>query len=110
MAAKEIITYRADQIDSLNTLERSCGRDEAQHFSKITKLELATNDGVKVTAATYEETDDMKLGQLAIVQYETDVDEQSQMAIHKAQGETFMLKGNVYVNSKPVKVLVFRKK
>lgn len=109
MAEPIIIPYAADQIGSLDALGFSCEREEANLRSKLTKLELATDDGVKATAATYEKTDERKFG-LTLVQYETDVDEQSQTAIHTSQGETFLLKGDAYVNNKAVKVLVFRKK
>lgn len=51
----------------------------------------------------------MRVGHLTLVAYETDVDEQSQRAIHKSPAETFLFKGAAYVKNASVKVLVFRK-
>lgn len=102
--------YGANDIDSLKTLELSCERDEANWFSNIQSLQLATDDGVKVTAAMYKEVDNFEMGDLTLVEYKTDVDEQSLRATHKTQGETFLFKGQAYVQSQAVKVLVFRAK
>lgn len=105
-----LVAYGADAIDSLKSLEISCERDEANLFANIIKVQLATIDGAKGTAITYEEVDNFKMGHLTFVAYTTDVDEQSQMAIHKAQGETFLCKGQAFVKGAAVKVLVFREK
>lgn len=104
------VAYGANDIDSLKTLELSCERDEAHLFANIKKVQLASADGVNATAVTYENVDDFDMGHLTFVQFTTDVDKQSQMAIHKAQGETFQCDGRAFVNNKPVNVLVFREK
>lgn len=105
-----IVAYGAAAIDSLKTLELSCERDEANLFANIKKVQLATIDGAKGTGILYEEVDNFKMGHLTFVEYKTDVDIQSLTAIHTSQGETFLLKGEAYVNNSPVKVLVFREK
>ena len=104
------VAYGANDIDSLKSLELSCERDEAHLFANIKKVQLATDDGKDVTAVTYSDVDDFDMGHLTFVAYTTEVDKQSQMAIHKSQGETFQCDGKAYVQSKPVQVLVFREK
>src|SRR5437763_1490209 len=101
--------YAANDIDKLDTLELSCETDEANLTAKIVKLELArTEDGTDATAVTYEEADlNANLGNLTIIDYQTDVDATSLTAIHKTQGEDLLLKGQAYVKDKTVKVLVF---
>lgn len=107
---KHTVAYGANDIISLEILEISCERDEANLFADIKEVARATDDGVNVTAVIYEDVDDFEMGHLTFVKYQTDVDEQSLKAIHKAQGETFLFKGEAYVNKNPVKVLVFREK
>lgn len=97
-------------MSSLNGLELTCETDEADLAAKLTSLALGKDDGTDVTAASYEEVDGVKLGHLAFEQYETDVDEQSLKAIHQTKGDTFLFKGEAYVQNNPVKVLVFREK
>ena len=104
------VAYGANDIDSLKTLELSCERDEAHLFANIKKVQLATDDGVNVTAVTYNDVDDFDMGHLTFVQFATDVDKQSQMAIHKTQGETFQCEGRAFVKNQAVNVLVFREK
>jgi hypothetical protein len=105
-----IVAYGAAAINSLKILELSAERDESNLFANIQKVQLANVDGAQGTAMTYEEVEDFKMGHLTFVAYISEVDEQSQMAIHKAQGETFLCKGKAYVASKVVQVLVFREK
>lgn len=105
-----VVAYGAAAINSLKTLELSAERDESNLFANINKVQLANVDGAQGTAITYLEVDGFKMGHLTFVAYTTDVDEQSQMAIHKTQGETFLCKGKAYVAGKVVQVLVFREK
>jgi hypothetical protein len=63
-----------------------------------------------VTAATYEETSDMTLGNLIFVEYTNQADAQSQIAAHRARGEVLLLQGQAYIRNSPVNVLVFRKR
>jgi len=110
MAAQQFTKAYAANMSSLKALETTCEADEANLTAKIISLQLATDDGVKVTAGKYERARGIKLGNLAFEQYETEVDEQSLKAIHQAKGDTFLFKGGAYVQDKPVKVLVFREK
>ncbi len=103
------VAYAAN-IDSLKSLELSAERDEGRLLSNIKKVQLATDDGVKATAMTYNDVDDFDMGHLTFVAYTTEVDKQSQTAIRKTQGETFQCEGKAYVQNKPVQVLVFREK
>jgi hypothetical protein len=109
-AVTHVVAYGAAAINSLKILELSAERDESNLFANIKKVQLSMVDGSQGTAITYEEVEDFKMGHLTFVAYTNDVDEQSQMAIHKTQGETFLCKGKAYVNSKVVQVLVFREK
>ena len=104
--------YLATAIDSLGTLEGQCNSDEANLTAKITALELATQqDGAKLTKGTYEEVDaSTNNGPLSLVEYQTDVDQQAQKAIHATQGEEFLFAGKAFVGNDAVNVLVFRKK
>ena len=108
--ASHVVVYGANDIDSLKTLELSSERDEANLFANIKKVQLGTDDGINVTAVTYNDVDDFDMGHLTFVQFTTDVDKQSQIAIHKAQGETFQCEGKAFVKNSPVQVLVFREK
>jgi hypothetical protein len=109
MASNHTRAYAAD-MSSLNGLELTCEKDEADLAARITSLQLATDDGADVTAGIYEDDDETTLGNLALEKYETDVDEQSLKAIHKTKGDTFLFNGEAYVQSDPIKVLVFREK
>ena len=104
-----IAAYAAD-IASLEALELSAERDEGNWFSKIKAVELAEDDGADVTAITYQETEDMDLSELAFEKYATDVDVQSIKAIHQTKGDTFLFKGEAYIQTQPTKILVFREK
>ncbi|HKS29372.1 MAG TPA: hypothetical protein VJS44_16195 [Pyrinomonadaceae bacterium] len=95
-------------MSSVKGLELTCEKDEADLSAKIISLQLATNNGDKVTAGIYEDDDEGDLGELAFEEYKTDVDEQSLKAIHQTKGDTFLFKGEAYVKSNPIKVLVFR--
>jgi|694.fasta_scaffold06748_16 hypothetical protein len=103
--------YRADKIDSLQTLELSCENDEFGFEARITKLELAKVGDVKVAAATYTNDDvdeNTNLGELILVKYTGDVDRLTQKAIQRAKNNQFLFEGKAYVNNSPVKLLVFR--
>lgn len=110
MAAKQHTRAYGANMSSVKGLELTCEKDEADLGARIISLQLATDDGAKVTAGIYEDDDEIKLGKLAIEQYQTDVDEQSLKAIHLTKGDTFLFKGEAYVQDNPVKVLVFREK
>jgi hypothetical protein len=103
------VAYAAN-IDSLKSLELSAERDEGRLLSNIKKVQLALDDGAKATAMTYDDVMDFDMGHLTFVAYTTDVDKESQKAIHKTQGETFLCEGKAYVKDNVVQVLVFREK
>lgn len=105
-----IVAYGAASLNSLKILELSAERDESNLLANIKKIQLATIDGAQGTAITYQEVSDFKMGHLTFVSFTSDVDKESQKAIHKSQGETFLCEGKAYVNSKAVSVLVFREK
>lgn len=111
-SVKHTVAYSAKDIKSLKSLEFSCERDEANLFSNIESMQLAEleEDGTKATAVIYKEVDDFDMGFLTLVEYTSEADRQSKLAIHEQQGETFLIQGEAYVNNKPVKVLVFREK
>jgi hypothetical protein len=105
------VAYGANDIDSLKTLELSAERDEARFLANIQKVQLATADGINATAMTYIEVDDFDMGRLTFVSFTTDVDKQSQIAIHTTQGEKLLIdNGKAFVNNQRVNVLVFRAK
>src|ERR1700682_6134991 len=92
-------------MSSLQALELTCEADEANLSAKIVSLQLGTDDGAKVTAGGYEVASGVKFGHLAFEEYKTTVDEQSLKAIHQAKGDTFLFKGEAYVQNNPIKVL-----
>ena len=100
----------AKDMSSLNGLELTCEADEANLMAKLVSLNLATDDGADVTAADYEEVDNIKLGHLIFEEYTTDVDAGSREAIHKTKGEPLVCKGRAYINNNPMNVIVFREK
>jgi hypothetical protein len=104
-----IVAY-ASSIDSLKSLELSAERDEGRLLANIKKVQLAMADDAKATAMTYNDVDDFDMGHLTFVTYTNDVDKESQKAIHKTQGETFLCEGKAYVKDNVVQVLVFREK
>jgi hypothetical protein len=110
MAAQQFTKAYAANMSSLEGLETTCEADEANLMAKIISLQLATDDGAKVTAGKYERARGVQLGNLAFEEYKTDVDEQSLKAIHQANGDTFLFKGEAYVQNNRLKVLVFREK
>lgn len=110
MAANQHTRAYAADMSSLNGLELTCEKDEADLSARILSLQLATDDGADVTAGIYEDDDETTLGNLAFEEYKTDVDEQSIKAIHQAKGDTFLFKGEAYVKNSPLKVLIFREK
>lgn len=107
MAAQQF-TKAYDANMPLNGLETTCESDENNLTAKIISLQLATDNGTKVTAGKYERARGIKLGNLAFEQYKTDVDAGSLKAIHKTKGDTFLFEGEAYVNNSAIKVLVFR--
>ena len=98
------------QMSSVKGLELTCEKDENDLAARIISLELAQDDGTDVTAGNYEEDDESKLGNLAFEEYKTDVDEGSIKAIHQTKGDTFLFKGEAFIQSQPTKILVFREK
>ena len=109
MADQHTRAYGAD-MSSLQGLELTCEKDEADLVARIISLQLATDDGADVTAGIYEDDDETELGNLAFEQYETDSDEESLKSDHEGKGDTFLFKGEAYVQNSPTKVLVFRDK
>jgi hypothetical protein len=110
-SVKHTVAYSAKDIKSLKSLEFSCERDEANLFSNVESMQLAAlEDGTKATAVIYKEVDDFDMGFLTLVEYTSEADRQSKRAIHEAQGETFLINGEAYVNNNPIKVMVFREK
>jgi hypothetical protein len=108
---QRVVAYPADTMDSLETLEFTCERDESRLTSQIMELQLGKiedDENRKATAATYERTDEIQVGHLAFEQYETEVDISSLQAIHNTRGDTFLFKGDAYIDNSAVKVLVFR--
>ncbi|MDX6444464.1 MAG: hypothetical protein QOH71_1538 [Blastocatellia bacterium] len=110
MAAQQFTKAYVSSMSSLKGLETTCEGDETNLTAKIISLQLATDDGAKVTAGKYERVRGVKLGELAFEKYETDVDEQSLKAIHQTKEDSFLFKGQAYVQDNPIKVLVFREK
>jgi hypothetical protein len=95
-------------MSSVQALENRCETDESGLTARITSLQLATDDGEKVTGATYTPDEETELGELSIEEYKTDVDISSLKAIHQTKGDEFLFKGEAYVKTNPIKVLVFR--
>jgi hypothetical protein len=114
MAVKQFTKAYAANMSSLNGLETTCEADEGNLTAKIISLELATdtigNVTSKVTAGKYERDRVTPLGNLAFEEYKTEVDVTSLKAIHATKGDTFLFKGEAYVNNNSAKVLVFREK
>jgi hypothetical protein len=113
MAKQRVVAYAADTIDSLATLERTCERDEARLTSKLVSLQLAsidTVDGKKVTAATYERTDEIRVGHLIFEEFTTENDVDVRTAIHKTKTEPLVCKGQAFIKTNSTNVIVFREK
>ena len=111
MAANQHTFAYDGNMSSLKGLEFSCERDEADLSAEIMSLQFATEDGAHMTAAVYEDADDMmQLGNLAFGEYKTDTDEQSLKAIHQSRGDTFLFKGAAYIMGKAVNILAFRER
>jgi hypothetical protein len=114
MPTQRVVAYAADTMDSLETLELTCERDEAKLTSQLVKLQLAaieTVDGKKATAATYERIDTIKVGHLIFEEFAgTPVDEQSRIAIHKGKQEPHVCTGQAFIQNKATNVIVFREK
>lgn len=105
---QHVAAYGATDIKTLEDLELSVERDEAQFTAKIINLRQVTVGGKNATAATYEEVDDERVGHLTLTTFTDDINAHSQIAVHNAQHETFLFKGAGFVNGNPVKILVFR--
>jgi hypothetical protein len=97
-------------MSSLKGLELSCERDEANLTARMISLQLATNDGAKLTSGIYEVDDDLERGGLAFEEYKNDIDVQSLIALHQNHGEELLFKGQAYIMGKAVGVLAFRKR
>jgi hypothetical protein len=108
MAAQQHTRAYGANMSTLKGLELTCEKDEADLTARIISLQLATDDGANVSAGIYEDDDDIALGHLSFEEYQTDVDVGSLKAIHQTKGDTFLFAGDAYVNSSPIKVLVFR--
>lgn len=111
MAAKQRIRAYEGTMSSINGLELTCEKQEADVQSKLISLELAKfEDGTKVTKAVYEEDDDVKVGHLSFEEFKTPTDVTSLKAIHKTKGDTFLFEGAAFIKDKATKILVFRDK
>jgi hypothetical protein len=113
MAKQRVVAYSAANVDSLATLERTCERDEARLTSKLISLQLAsldTVDGEKVTAATYERTDEIRVGHLIFEEFTTENDADTRTAIHRTRTEPFVCKGQAFINNNSTNVIVFRER
>jgi hypothetical protein len=109
MAAKQRIRAYGANMSSVNGLELTCEKQEADVQSKIISLELAKfEDGTKVTKAVYEEDDDIKVGHLSFEEIKTPTDVTSLKAIHKTKGDTFLFEGAAFIKDTATKLLVFR--
>ena len=100
--------YKADKIESLRILELNCENDEFNLTARMINLELAKVGDVKVTAVTYtddEVDDNTNLGELILIKY-TDEDDKLRQKDKNTNNPLF--EGEAYVNSNPVKLLVFR--
>ena len=106
---RRVLAYAADTMDSLKTLEFTCERDEARLISRIVAIELGrldTTTGKKVTAATYEEENEIQVGHLIFEQFATEVDFNKLKLKHNSLGEP--VRGKAYVQSQEINVLIFR--
>jgi hypothetical protein len=111
MAAKQRIRAYGANMSSINSLELTCEKQEADVQSKLISLELAQlEDGTKVTKAVYEEDDNIKVGHLSFEEFKTPTDVTSLKAIHTTKGDTFLFEGAAFIQDKALKLLVFRDK
>lgn len=110
---RHITAFKADAFKTLEDLRGSCQRDEGDLTSKIVVIQKATIDGVPGTAFIFEEVTDIgSVGHdLVVAQFTTEVDKQSQIALHvNVQKETFLCEGQAFLNSNAINVLAFRAK
>ena len=98
--------YPAD-MSSLDALKLACEADEANLLANIVSLQLGTDNGAKVTIGVFEVASGLKFGHLAFDEYKADVDEQSLKAIRTKKGDTFLFKGEAYIQNSPVRLLAF---
>lgn len=111
MAAKQHTRAYGANMSSLDGLELTCEKDEADLTAKLISLGLAKlDDETKVTKAVFQEDDDIKLGHLSFEEFKTPTDVESLKATHKTKGDTFLFEGQAFVKNKAIKVLVFRDK
>ena len=108
----EIPRFYTGTMSSINGLEITCEKDEADLTAKLTSLSLAQDeDGKKITAASYDDdVGGMKLAELIFEEYTTENDALSRIAIHKTKKEPLVCKGRSFINSQAVNVIVFREK
>lgn len=101
----------ASNMSSLKALELTCEADEADLSAEIKALQLGTDDGIKVTAGSYDDSvTGINFGHLAFEEYKTPVDVTSLKAIHQSRGDSFITDGEAYVQDNVVTVLLFREK
>ena len=119
------IAYKADDINSVNDLELSCERDEAQ-LGKLVNIELAkleTSNGAKAVACTYEKVplgSGINRGELTFQEYSNVADANVKTANLLVAQATPVLPGDspdanksrakIYVGNSTKKILVFRDK
>jgi len=106
LAERRTRIYDAN-IGSLDALEHVCRAAADEFAAQIISLELVTINGNKATLATYEVASRMTARHLALVEYKSEVEEQSLRATHISKGDTFLFKGEAYVQNNPVKLLAF---
>ena len=88
--------YSTGDMNSLDTLQRTCNTDELNLERKLKSLDLVLNDGEKATEAVYEDTDPDGLGELTIEEFS-----------EEREGDA-LFRGKAYILTQPVDVLVFR--
>jgi hypothetical protein len=96
MAVTELTLPMSSAIASLEALQEDCNNDERTSRLKLQSLELGENDnGEKATIAEYKKKDKVGLGKLRFEEF-------------TEENEDAEFKGDVFIKTQPVKVLVFR--
>lgn len=99
MAITELTLPYSSAMASLEELQDTCNDDERTSRLKLQSLELGENeDGKKATVAEYKKKDKKGLGKLRIEEFDEEDEED----------EDAEFKGEVYIDTQPVEVLVFR--
>ena len=116
-----VVVIKADDTNSLNTLEQFCEQEENRLLSKLVKIELGKlDDGTKLNVLTLNpRKPGMVVGNLTISAFKNEVDKQSIIAIQRTtdeqtndeqtNDEPLVCEGKAYVDGKIINVLVFRK-